>query len=1155
MGRRSPHPPLAAALALLLLIGGAEAWRVQETIELHRSETIKGSRLAGGRGAKQSSVLALSATAGTVDPIFLGTAVGLSALANIANVVLHAVRISRMEGTRTDLVTIQEQIFAERADACFSVRSLEVQADLLTRAIEAFVEFTGAQVPEKVHPLTISDGKLGREGTANATASKAVASDVARISKSLQVVNSHLRHAMAAAVQSACHSAASGEIVIQANVDKLSKQIEEAQEELMSAGFHLISDLTGGVLTGVIDPTKASAVLDDLDAQIKRGNVLMSSLAGLGQLATNKWEVPSGMSSFTWKTMIKGIGTMWTATTAIAITLQNAAVVDIVVQLNFILESLYNLVTGKSAEGFDIAIEVLSIVNSALRLVNDCVSLASPGGQADPSLLYVTLTISTLSSVVRLAKTSLQLQQEQGQQSEMIAQAQSTKRDATLLRSYGTCNALGTAWTLSGTAGTFMREASVAAGVSLKDLDAGLLTKVYERYAEERPSLAAKVLREALSLGTPGVTKELIQRAEALAEVAPITDFAVASDRQQLKALGALGLQPTSTVSHKARFLICRGCGDSVITGMKLVVDDEMYRGLEEHFNNVPAHFGDLRMPSDSTLNFVQLPRQEGFSMIAFAKVPRTALATHALPVLFDLSEEVFATEAHKLDEGAPATFREKAMAMLQRNEVEVLSWKTDQTYVNKYVNKFINGGYCDAHPAHWEFGILDVVAGRFLLASPDEIKDEAPLRSLVPAGLFRPGHYVTVTKGCGCRMGRLGNPYRAGALGNVAKWWMAIEDDFSSLQLQRCQWRYDVWISEKPLVDVGTVAGDGDPDLGCTISYESRELPEPVDDLSQLVEVSGYNLGTHIDWHWEQNDRYGVGTQFPGSRLLYNSQEAVIGPAGPPSAIDDDGCNFTYPLQIWRKPPAAPEPSEREAADSHLSAMVADFQESLGSVLCSARCAFGDLQSVPRALERLLGLPRPAAPLRPRFVPHQRGTSKPCGHVQEMLMPQGFPADRAGFVRSGLGEPTANGSSAGGLLDVIERIYREDCDFEATLLLHPAPCAEGHVPDLRLGPSGLLQEACVPRAAGGSGAAPLHRYAVAWDLSYHSGDELRGEEEEVESNLTRAGFSRWGEAMMLSSPRLNTDTWYWRRSLRQRIFVQRDPRVTTASGAEVCRG
>merc|ERR1719291_184757 len=236
---------------------------------------------------------------------------------------------------------------------------------------------------------------------------------------------------------------------------------------------------------------------------------------------------------------------------------------------------------------------------------------------------------------------------------------------------------------------------------------------------------------------------------------------------------------------------------------------------------------------------------------------------------------------------------------------------------------------------------------------------------------------------------------------------------------------------------------------------------------------------------------------------------------------------------------------------------MVTDFQEHLGSVLCSTRCAFGDLQSVPQALGRVLGLSSPVAPL-PRFVTHDRGTSafKNCDHVKSMLMPKGFPTDLAHFVRNGLGELTTNEEIAGidgGLFGVIERIYREDCDFEATLLLHPAPCREGYMPDLRLTSAGIVEEYCLPRTVGGTGVAPLHRYAVTWDLSFHEKSSFRKEERQVEDGLIEAGFSRWGATMMLESPKLNTDTFYWRRSLRQRIFVQRDPRVTTAPGAKVC--
>jgi len=198
-------------------------------------------------------------------------------------------------------------------------------------------------------------------------------------------------------------------------------------------------------------------------------------------------------------------------------------------------------------------------------------------------------------------------------------------------------------------------------------------------------------------------------------------------------------------------------------------------------------------------------------------------------------------------------------------------------------------------------------------------------------------------------------------------------------LQLQRCQWRYDVWISDEPLVDVGTVDGDSDPDLGCTISHESKELSEPVGDLSQLVEVSGYDLGTQIDWHWEHNDNYGVGTQFPGSKLLYNSQEAKVGPAGRPQAIDDDGCTFTYPFQIWRKPPAAPQPSEPELADSHVAAMVTDFQESLGSVFFYTLC-------FQRSAQRPSGTgtgPQPVEPYGPPLASPAPFRAEPAWHEQ----------------------------------------------------------------------------------------------------------------------------------------------------------------------------
>jgi len=447
----------------------------------------------------------------------------------------------------------------------------------------------------------------------------------------------------------------------------------------------------------------------------------------------------------------------------------------------------------------------------------------------------------------------------------------------------------------------------------------------------------------------------------------------------------------------------------------------------------------------------------------------------------------------------------------------------------------------------------MDVLAGRFRQASPDQIEETAPLRSLVPEGLFRQGRYLTVTRGCGCRMGRLGNPYRAGRPGNVAKWWMAIEDDDDMFQTQRCQWRYDIWISAEPLADVDTAIGVNDTELGCAVSHLSKELLEPVGDLSQLVFVVGYDGARRTVWAWEHNDWFGVGSQFPGSKLLYNSEETQAGPAGRPYAFDDDGCGAYVAFQVWRTPPAKLEP-EGTKYDSRNAGMtmVADFQQHLGAVLCSDRCSFSDLEDVPQALGQLLGLPSPTPPV-PRFLGIPRGTSKSCDHVQKMLMPHGFPNNLTSFVQSGLGHLTTNEGLRWPFFVKIEQIYQEECDFEATLLLDPEPCAAGYMPELHLNSKGIVKEICLHSAVGSAGRAPLHRYAVTWDLHHHDKDKLRREETEVEDGLLKAGFNRWGAEMLLQSDTLNKDLFMWRRSLRQRIFVQRDPRVTTALGDEVC--
>jgi len=576
---------------------------------------------------------------------------------------------------------------------------------------------------------------------------------------------------------------------------------------------------------------------------------------------------------------------------------------------------------------------------------------------------------------------------------------------------------------------------------------------------------------------------------------------------------------------------------------MMIVENDKMFRGVQNNFTGASPKFGELPMPSDSTLNFVQLPKEEGFSMLAFAKSPRSACLSNTLPVLFDLSHDEYLLEGNKLSENVVNNFRKGVIDMLKGSGAEVLSWKAQDnklSFTDRLGSWLILDHYGLEHVSRKEFGSLDALVGRFAT-------HYAGSQGLTLPGLLKPFRYMMVTKGCGCVLGPMGNRYRAESSNTLL--WKSLDDGNDQCQSQRCLWRYDVWLSEHAFVDVSSKDAEG---LDCEVAFESAELPTRVDNISRLVAVrivDPMNQGYYYKW---------AGVD-PGKAIkLWSTESAKIGTAGPVQMIEEDGGLFEFAFEVWMKP-VQPLEKGAETADSVISKpMVEAFQETVGSVLCSDRCSFSDSHNILFALSRIWGSGDQPTGTEPtaQLELHGRGSSlcENTGHavVQKHLMPGGMPVHLTDF-QTLFGQLRA-GSEAKidrKLFNKIHHLYKAfECDFEATFVLTPGSCGDGKVHDLHMDSNGAVTEVCVFPS---SRTAPLYKYAVLWDFKYHSRDSLSDEERKVAARVESAGYLPWGEKMFWEDPKLNTDTWYWARSLRQRVFVQRDPRITTALGSEVC--
>lgn len=1115
------------------------------------------------------------------DPGFLIAAAALTNLANIGNAILRRARLKGLLETQEHGQKVQDAIFDERAEACFFARSLETQAELLTRAMEYVVSYSNAAFENSGIEDAIKDDH----------ALQRIRTNSGIIINQLKLINKDMKQAMGRAVQSACHSANSGEIVIQNFLEKAGREIRDAEGALLKACTGLFMDLVDIVLdyipTGK-DVAKGNA--DVMKPDVKKleqakteGDVVIHSLKTMTYLVS--YGLPKGLSETVSNVLAGALGGLWAALTTLAYLTLTPDVLHTVGDFLSILEGILTIAKGKLGK-IDTMLEVFSLTDNVVSLFEHALTVTRYANHPTLKTVshYIKVTIRTVSTILRLARTAVEMEREHEEQAYVRKSGNTARSEGRLLRSYTTCNALGTAWSLADAAGTFIDDlnrtvAALPANV-VRTHRQRALEGEYERFVQERPGLAARILAEAVVQGVPGASEGLAERARQLAAVAPITDFAVARNSDQIEALEALGfVKMPAPESQLARFLICRGCGDSVVVGMTMVENEQNFKEFQANFQSSSSSFKGLRLPQDATLNFVQFPdrlpdtKELLFRLIAFAKVPYEAIKDQvSLPVLFDLREEAYALDSTSINDNMREVFRERTIQNMKSAGVEVLGWRVQNTkhsIFEKVLSFVMGSGDSLDTIIRNELGRLSLLTGRFYTAPPSG-QTRLGVESLILPSTRQPYRFLAVTTGCGCPTRVLANRYKSGAP-NI-RLLDTLKGDRQQLQSLRCSWRYDVWLSTAAF-DVPRSESEGqEAGLECAMAYAAKNFtPEVFEADVPLMQIHLLDTISEPQWYTNKNlsEVYRSSTAQANKAVLKDKQ-------GPILLLDDDGYPNPNGIAVFVHVRPGNALTTSGIAPTHLlvenfaptHSLVENFKSGVKAVLCSDRCYFADdeSRSVSQSVREIVGLNKTlgdgeralrvsAASTRavigshcddPMVVSEGLAPSMGLDRRKELLTLEAFRSAWGDLVAVAEPNRTLNPKLAKRLKD----LYETECDFTATVLLQHSGCESG---GLSVNEHGVVSEVC-----GGAytGEPPIHQYAVVLDFHPHpDANALLDEERSEHERLEAMGFVQWRDDIQYDSPEFDQGFFVPRkaRSLRQRIYILRDPRVTTVSGNHAC--
>lgn len=178
--------------------------------------------------------------------------------------------------------------------------------------------------------------------------------------------------------------------------------------------------------------------------------------------------------------------------------------------------------------------------------------------------------------------------------------------------------------------------------------------------------------------------------------------------------------------------------------------------------------------------------------------------------MLFELEEELLALEWKVGKKWEKDGMKEEAVSSWHNGAIELLSSAAVSTIncqaedrtknIGKRMTDYtfgFGGRRGGAHISQVDFSLFNVVAGRFYTPSTSESSDVG-VKRISELLLQRPFRFVTVTKGCGCALGPLGNRFRAD-VANVFLW-HTLNPEPREMQDIRCLYRTDFWLSDVEL-------------------------------------------------------------------------------------------------------------------------------------------------------------------------------------------------------------------------------------------------------------------------------------------------------------------------------------------------------------------
>ena len=562
------------------------------------------------------------------DPIFLAVAKGIALVANIANTGVTYKRIKDLRKTINSVGDAVHDVWIRRTEDCISFRSLEFEARLLGILSKMVVgsaadQFATNRAVNKVKEVAESGSLLDQRAIALAE-SFASGEPLGGTGKTPRAISDKMKENALQAVS-----------VVQSMVDRTVHDVcyvdEASDEGDITTSF---SDLSGELddmskkVVADIGGTIGSAldVMGDVSS-LAKASIAATTMAQIDKLVSSaktmllafktrfgsKFQVVAATISFMMEAGLRVLVFCSKISNAHA-----QRVIEILQSVMTLEAQMHNKVDPAWLVGLSIADALLSIVDNFLRLISK-VSLAFK-----EAFTYVTETINTLVSLIRLANNYYAASRQSQQNRALRMRAESLSVAYSQKYSWSTCrslisidHAMGNQHRMLKRYTSFLKTQGVTT-ISSKAMQTAM-TRVFE---EVCPTFAVGCSLIIDSKNLPvvvrkSIPKQLVSRIRRRVMYGPISDIAVAMSSEQARALLAIGYQQVGQY-----MFICRSCSGSVIMDMTLLggetdqdsveelktkLKKESIKGISVHIQILRKIFGKGERP----LKFLQIPLTE----------------------------------------------------------------------------------------------------------------------------------------------------------------------------------------------------------------------------------------------------------------------------------------------------------------------------------------------------------------------------------------------------------------------------------------------------------------------------------------------------------------------------------------------------------------